>query len=253
MMKMTYRDKYFDLINQRKENPLPDDVYRENHHIKPKSIYPELKDDLDNIVRLSAGEHYKAHYYLIKMYEEENNKSAYGKMLYAFNQMSRLFTTKKISDDEIDELSVLYDEIKQKFRTYRKGHEVSETTRKKIGDASRGRILSDEVKKKMSDSKKGISPTEEHRKSLSESGLQYWSNPDNKAERLKQLQSEEYRQKMSEVQKRRCQDPEVRARMSEVAKGHPGYTKGRKMSEETKRKMREAQKRRRERERQDVY
>lgn len=51
---MKHLEEYNSIIEYRKSNPLPDDVYGENHHIVPRSICPLLKDSKDNIVRLSA-------------------------------------------------------------------------------------------------------------------------------------------------------------------------------------------------------
>lgn len=44
------------------------------HHIKPKSIYPELKDDKDNTVELPAIVHAAAHHFLSKFAEETDDE-----------------------------------------------------------------------------------------------------------------------------------------------------------------------------------
>lgn len=44
------------------------------HHIKPKSIYPELKDDRDNKVELPAIVHAAAHHFLSKFAEETDDE-----------------------------------------------------------------------------------------------------------------------------------------------------------------------------------
>ena len=44
------------------------------HHIKPKSIYPELQDDEDNKVQLPAIVHAAAHHFLSKFAEETDDK-----------------------------------------------------------------------------------------------------------------------------------------------------------------------------------
>ena len=82
----TYQTKYEDLINFRKniqpfnrwnklhkaerEANLPP-AYGEYHHIQPRSIRPDLVDDPDNIVCLTAYEHVLAHKYLAMWYLEE--------------------------------------------------------------------------------------------------------------------------------------------------------------------------------------
>lgn len=44
------------------------------HHIKPKSIYPELQDDIDNKVELPAIVHAAAHHFLSKFAEETDDE-----------------------------------------------------------------------------------------------------------------------------------------------------------------------------------
>lgn len=44
------------------------------HHIKPKSIYPELQDDEDNKVELPAIVHAAAHHFLSKFAEETDDE-----------------------------------------------------------------------------------------------------------------------------------------------------------------------------------
>ena len=44
------------------------------HHIKPKSIYPELNDDRDNKVELPAIVHAAAHHFLSKFAEETDDE-----------------------------------------------------------------------------------------------------------------------------------------------------------------------------------
>ena len=52
------------------------------HHIKPKSIYPELKDDEDNKVNLPAIVHAAAHHFLSK-FAEETDDERFKKITYA--------------------------------------------------------------------------------------------------------------------------------------------------------------------------
>ena len=50
------------------------DLPLHTHHIKPKSIYPELKDDRDNQVELPAIVHAAAHHFLSKFAEETDDE-----------------------------------------------------------------------------------------------------------------------------------------------------------------------------------
>jgi len=56
------------------------DGYVERHHIRPKAIYPDQKDDPENIVALTAREHFVAHLLLAKIYG--------GRMVFAAYSMS---------------------------------------------------------------------------------------------------------------------------------------------------------------------
>lgn len=181
-IKMTYREIYYSIIDNRKKNPLPKDQYGEVHHIKPRSVYPEFAKDKSNLVRLTASEHYRCHYLLVKMYEEDGNIVAYRKMLYAFNQMNRLFADNRISKLEVEELSKLYSEVKVQWQTMLKGRVVSEETSRKLSKALRGRISTfkghhhtDEARHKMREAKIGYTPwnkgkkmSEEYRRIVSE-------------------------------------------------------------------------------------
>lgn len=64
--------------------------YFEKHHVYPKSIYPEMKDDPENLVLLTAREHFLAHLTLCKIYELNGDKPRYSKMICAFALMSKI-------------------------------------------------------------------------------------------------------------------------------------------------------------------
>ena len=64
--------------------------YVEKHHIHPKSLGGSNQPD--NIVYLTAREHYIAHALLVKKYKQIGDKHAYEKMIYAFWFLSK--TTK---------------------------------------------------------------------------------------------------------------------------------------------------------------
>ena len=91
---MNYKKLYFNIIRNRKNNPLPTDEYGEVHHIKPHSFGG--LDTPNNLIRLSAREHFIVHFLLYKMYKHrvknvfprsEREKERYKKMAFAFNFM----------------------------------------------------------------------------------------------------------------------------------------------------------------------
>ena len=89
-----YKKLYFNIIRNRRNNPLPTDEYGEVHHIKPHSFGG--LDTPNNLIRLSAREHFIVHFLLYKMYKHrvknvfprsEREKERYKKMAFAFNFM----------------------------------------------------------------------------------------------------------------------------------------------------------------------
>jgi hypothetical protein len=78
---MNYARIYYRIIENRLANPL--NGYTESHHIIPKSLGGS--DSKDNLVRLSAREHFICHWLLVKMYK--TNKRSYYKMVKALNMM----------------------------------------------------------------------------------------------------------------------------------------------------------------------
>lgn len=76
---MNYKRIYTEIINNAKNRPRPN-CYCENHHIIPKSHGGS--DDKDNIVALTAREHFIAHWLLMKMHKD-------GKMIMAFFYMTK--------------------------------------------------------------------------------------------------------------------------------------------------------------------
>ena len=88
---MNYQKNYDALIQKRRENPLDKKVqYCECHHIIPKSLGGSNDDE--NLVNLTAKEHYFAHELLVKIYEwQYGTKSVqFQKMIAAIFYMSSL-------------------------------------------------------------------------------------------------------------------------------------------------------------------
>ena len=94
---MNYSKIYYKIIENRKNNPY--DGYIESHHIVPKSLGGT--DDKNNLVNLTAREHFICHLLLTKMYSQ--NTPNYYKMVKAFMMMlvcksenqERFLTSKK--------------------------------------------------------------------------------------------------------------------------------------------------------------
>lgn len=85
-------------------------TYYELHHIKPKSLFPELKNDADNLVLLTSREHYLAHALLCKIYADG---PWHFKMCAAFIR----FCTGNV-ENKIYGSSRLYEQFKNDWRAY---------------------------------------------------------------------------------------------------------------------------------------
>ena len=91
---MNYKKIYFQIIRNRRNNPLPVSEYGEVHHIKPRSFGG--LDAPNNLIHLSAREHFIVHFLLYKIYkhrvknifqQSKREIDRYRKMAFAFNFM----------------------------------------------------------------------------------------------------------------------------------------------------------------------
>lgn len=89
---MNYKKLYNKIIKNRKVNRLSkSDGYCESHHVIPKSLGGD--NSKNNLVNLTAREHFICHYLLTKIYI--NNSNCYYKMLNAFMLMKANSTGQK--------------------------------------------------------------------------------------------------------------------------------------------------------------
>lgn len=79
---MNYKKIYDNLVLSRKDRLLKEGEYYEKHHIVPKCI--DGITDQENLVTLTAREHYIAHWLLTKIYKDV------WKLYFAFYQMSKM-------------------------------------------------------------------------------------------------------------------------------------------------------------------
>jgi hypothetical protein len=130
------------------------DGYIEKHHILPKCICNvslEIKDK-QNLVILTAKEHFIAHTLLTKMFEGKTAR----KMMYALSALSFKRNGDRILDAE--DFAV----TKEASRLAKKGIPLSEDHKQKIRDKfaehnpNKGRVVSQETKDKQRLAKAGI-------------------------------------------------------------------------------------------------
>lgn len=151
---MNYENIYNSLMEYRRQNKLSKSKgYCEGHHIKPKSLYPELEKDKTNIINLTAREHYIAHKLLVQIYKNKYgiDSKQYRCMINAFWYLCHGKQYKQfISSKTYEKLKI---EFAQKVSitqsgcnhwNYGKHHK--EETKRKIGDANKGNTWSEERK-----------------------------------------------------------------------------------------------------------
>jgi hypothetical protein len=170
-----YTITYNNIVNRAKARVL--DEYSEKHHIIPKCLGGTNKKD--NLIRLTAREHFICHRLLVKMVEGK----AKFQMIKAVDMMtahSKLHNRYKIS-------SRLYEQLKREasaaMSALTKGiKKHSDDTKQKMADSARGRKSPFKGKTHTTNSKKKlaeyrnrpcISPSGEHFPSTKLAGLSY--------------------------------------------------------------------------------
>ncbi len=187
---MDYQRHYDALIERARQRRLTG--YFERHHVVPKCLGGG--DDGENIVCLTAEEHYVAHQLLVKIYPNDrklvfaawmmcNGKRRSGKR-YAWLKRKQL----------------------QALSEAHRGKKMPESNKRKLIESNTGRPCSDETRKKISEAQVGKVLTVEHRRKLSE------------AHRGKK-HSAETRRKMSESGKKRIWSKETRQKLSKAKQG----------------------------------
>lgn len=222
--------KWYQQLTSKQDRSL--DCYTEKHHIIPRSMGG--KDTKENLVVLTAREHYIAHLLLTKCVEKKYR----GKMLHAYVMMakvkdsnqkrlykinSRIFETRKIESNKLKREYRHTKEARENISKNLKGvpkPEFTEEHKKNISKGHKGQKAwnkglkgivkaTDETKAKMSKSAKGRIVSEETRKKLSES---------NKG-KVRKPCSEETKQKMRVSSPHTKMSDEHKAKISELQRG----------------------------------
>jgi hypothetical protein len=170
-------DKYtrwYKQITERARFRITED-YTETHHIQPRSLGGT--DDIDNLVELTAREHFICHWLLTKMTTGKDR----AKMIYALNGMKRSnkfaqrYETKitaRVYENLKKEFSVVHsatmkgrepwnrgipitEEQRDKNRQSALGKRHTSAAKEKIKMASTGRIKTEETKNKIREALKG--------------------------------------------------------------------------------------------------
>lgn len=165
--------KWYDNIIEIAKKRKTVEGYKEKHHILPRCLGG--KDNKENIIELTAREHFICHWLLIKCAE---NTYVKRKMQYAFGALMR---NGKNNDRKLS--SRQYNIIRTQISLARKGHKHTKETRIKMSQSHKGQIpwnkgktgivkLSDETKKRISIASKNRKPaSEETRTKISQAKL----------------------------------------------------------------------------------
>jgi hypothetical protein len=146
-------------------------TYTESHHIIPKSLNGD--DTCNNLVQLTAREHFICHWLLTKMVNGENKKKMIFalKMLNANNQNQQRYKT-KITSRVYAKLKITYvDMLKGVPRSQEVKDKISATKKLNPSYHNLGKKFSDESKKKMSESHKGRLHSAATRQKMAESHI----------------------------------------------------------------------------------
>jgi 5-methylcytosine-specific restriction endonuclease McrA len=160
--KNKYTIWYQNIVLKAKDRSLVN-TYTETHHIIPKSLGGD--NSKENLVKLTAREHFLCHYLLTKMTTGQSQI----KMCFAFNAFRR-----SSGNQERQLTGHQYEIIRQsvstarseflKGNTYNLGKKrgpLSEETKKKISDSKKGKPMSEEQKTKISQTTTGRKKSEE--------------------------------------------------------------------------------------------
>lgn len=162
------------------------DGYSEVHHIVPRSLGGS--DDADNLIRLTARQHFIAHWMLARAiggsaaraFFMMSNFGKYGQVNSTTYAIARQEYAKQVSQQlkQCPNVPIFTDAHREKLRQAKLGRKLSDETKRKVGEAQRGRKLSEETRRRISESKKGKATrgcgwkhSEETRKKMTESQL----------------------------------------------------------------------------------
>ena len=147
---MDYRKLYENLIETRKNRILDENEYYENHHIIPKSLGGS--DKKENLIYLTAREHFIAHHLLYKCAKDTNERMKMGRAIQFLCYGNKGQTEKKITARQYEiAKKILSNEMKG--TSYAKGL--------KHGP------VPEERKIRISKALKGVPKTPEHGKNIS--------------------------------------------------------------------------------------
>ena len=186
---MNYQKIYSSLIKRAKTRELIEG-YKESHHITPKCLGGS--DDADNLVDLTAREHFIAHLLLAKIH---NNSKLWVAVLMMKGKKQRYI------NGRLYEMAKKQRSLHMKGNQNAKGAVIPQSTRDAIAESNKNRGFTDVMREKCTF--KGKKHTDEHKLHMS----QILTN---------RIFSDETKKRMSEAQKKRFEKQRL---MKETAHG----------------------------------
>ena len=147
--------RYIKFIDYCKSCDINIDEYTENHHILPKSIFPNFSKFTDypwNKITLTARQHFIAHYMLAKLYGGKMwyaynmmiNCDEFGKRVYTigsvFYEKARISYSLEVSKQSSGENNYWYGKDRSGELNPMFGREQTEETKAKIGEKAKERF-----------------------------------------------------------------------------------------------------------------
>lgn len=125
---------YLNLINEYKNKEIDDNTYCENHHICPKSMYPEYRLSKWNIVKLPFEKHIEAHRLLCLIYQTGEMKRAYSFISrHNYDEKIKLLTSGAFVGDKNPSK---HKEVREKISKSKKGKKRPDMLNTKFFGAS---------------------------------------------------------------------------------------------------------------------
>jgi hypothetical protein len=209
-----YTKWYYAIIYNSKSS----DNYCELHHIIPRSLGGS--NDLTNVIKLTAREHFVCHWLLSKMLEGQRKE----KMIYAL----RLMCKRKLHNERVT--SRVYENTKQlhaaTMSKRHKGKTLNQKQKDALADANVGRKWTEEQHKIMSAKLKGRVFSEEAKEKMSASAKKRDRSPHSEETKRKIAKSnskplsEERKRRISAAHRGKKLSPETIAKRTETQRSN---------------------------------